>query len=447
MNEHGYLKRLRRDLPSWIENGWVTPAGGRAILDHVAAAGGPRFLAHALAVLGVLLLGSGVITFFAANWGVIPKAAKLAILFGAMWAAYAVSGHFLRRDAAALGQALLLLGVILFGANISLIAQIYHIDAHYPDGVFIWSAGALLAAGLVPSAPALVLCLVLAALWSGMETYAFDAGPHWPFFALWIPAVWLVHRDASRPARHAALVVLLLWFVNTFFAVAGFAVGWTRSDLVYLVQVYLLSFLSLYILGRAMAWYPRFAAHTATVSAYAAFAALSSFCLLTSPEFERAARAPVSGGWIGLTAAAVILVSGLIVWRYHDTRLAELPRYRRWGLVLLAIALAAFMANLFIPGAGVNAVTIAFNVMFLAGLVWLLNTGVDRGERTMVNLAFGFFALWLLMRYFDTFWSLLNRSFFFMTGGAILLAGGYYLERQRRRLVAAMPRSESRGAP
>jgi uncharacterized membrane protein len=56
----------------------------------------------------------------------------------------------------------------------------------------------------------------------------------------------------------------------------------------------------------------------------------------------------------------------------------------------------------------------------------------------MVNLSFAFFALTLLSRYFDTFWSLLNRSYFFMLGGLLLIGGGLFLERERRKLTRKM---------
>src|SRR5712691_6410609 len=89
MRTRRFLEQLRRELPVWIERGWVNPGADRAILDHVAAqAVGTRYLTYALSVLGVLLLGTGIITYFAANWGLIPKAVKLLILFGAMWLAY-----------------------------------------------------------------------------------------------------------------------------------------------------------------------------------------------------------------------------------------------------------------------------------------------------------------------------------------------------------------------
>src|SRR3989304_4314553 len=144
LRESAFLRRLRKELPVWLQQGWVTPGSVQKILDHVAAQRGTgvRYLPLAFSILGVLLLGAGVITFFAANWSIMPKVAKLPLLFGSMWLAYAGAGYALRyREAPQLGEALLLLGVILFGSNIMLIGQIYHIDAHYPNGVLLWALG------------------------------------------------------------------------------------------------------------------------------------------------------------------------------------------------------------------------------------------------------------------------------------------------------------------
>jgi uncharacterized membrane protein len=44
-----------------------------------------------------------------------------------------------------------LLGTMMFGAGIWLIAQIYHIDEHYPNALLIWSLGALGLAWALPS--------------------------------------------------------------------------------------------------------------------------------------------------------------------------------------------------------------------------------------------------------------------------------------------------------
>ena len=87
---------------------------------------------------------------------------------------------------------------------------------------------------------------------------------------------------------------------------------------------------------------------------------------------------------------------------------------------------------------------ILFNLLFFAALVWLVYAGIHLNDRYLVNLAFVFFALLVLARYFDTFWTLMNRSFFFMAGGLLLMIGGYALERGRRKLTREIP---SGGAP
>ena len=129
MRDARFIRRLEKALPEWAKSGFLSAEGAKDILafEKERAGGGIPYLTVALAILGVLLLGSGIISFFAANWQWLPKIAKLVVLFGGMWAAYAIAGYMLGRGARPLvGQAVLLLGVLLFGANIWLVAQIYH---------------------------------------------------------------------------------------------------------------------------------------------------------------------------------------------------------------------------------------------------------------------------------------------------------------------------------
>jgi hypothetical protein len=156
MRDASFIRRLETALPEWAKSGFLSAEAAKDILafEKERAGGGIPYLTVALSILGVLLLGSGIISFFAANWQWLPKIAKLAVLFGGMWAAYAIAGYMLGRGAHPLvGQAVLLLGVLLFGANIWLVAQIYHISSHYPNGVLIWAIGALFAGYLLRSHP------------------------------------------------------------------------------------------------------------------------------------------------------------------------------------------------------------------------------------------------------------------------------------------------------
>ncbi|MEE8445855.1 MAG: DUF2157 domain-containing protein, partial [Alphaproteobacteria bacterium] len=74
MWDKAFANRLRRELPGWAGRGWIAPGGEASILDEAEAraARGLNLIPIALAVIGVLTLGGGIILFFAANWDEMP---------------------------------------------------------------------------------------------------------------------------------------------------------------------------------------------------------------------------------------------------------------------------------------------------------------------------------------------------------------------------------------
>ncbi|MBN2428300.1 MAG: DUF2157 domain-containing protein [Deltaproteobacteria bacterium] len=436
MNKNRFLKQLKKELPGWMEQGWVRPGADQAILEQVGQrAESASFLSVAFAILGVLLLGSGVITFFAANWGVMPKIVKLGLLLGGLWLAFAVAGYLLRDDRAPhLGQAAVLLGVILFGANIMLIAQIYHIDSHYPNGVLLWSLGGLAVAWLLRSQPALIAAIALAVLWTGMESFGFQRQMHGWFLPLWLAFLPLIYRMRWKPALHVAMIGLLLW---SFFCFESL-----RSPL-FVVQVYFLAYLALFLLGLIMDSYERWSYFAVPVQRYSLVAALVSFYALTFPHLQFGylflhgtnIRPGVATAWLAATSILLVLVAVLVLWHRQRFRGQKNPLWLLWGQALVAAGIVLITVNLFIGVRYANLMAIGFNLLMFAGVVWLILAGSHLGDRFFVNTAFFFFALTVMSRYFDTFWSLMNRSFFFMAGGVLLIGGGIFLERKRRKLT------------
>ena len=438
MWDRAFLRRLHKELPSWVEHGWLAPQHQQAILDHIASqAGGVRRAPVALAVLGVLLFGTGVILFFAANWDGMAKLTKLVILFGGMWSAYAVAGVLLSRaddGMSRFAQVALLLGVILFGANIMLIAQIYHIDAHYPNGVLTWALGALALAYLVrPGQAVAVAGLALATLWSGMETIGFERF-HWPFLVVWALFLPVIYLRTWKFAAAAALLSLIVWGVLTYFR------GFGKGELLYLTQVFLLAGLGLFLLGAVMEKVKTLAPFSLTVERYAVVGALLSFFGLTPRGIYYVAlrRGDVASEvWTGATLLAIFVVVGLAVWHQRRIGTEQNLAVMRSGQALLFLITLLLLANLFVPlwPDAVTVVHISFNVLYFAGVVWVIYAGYRGGDPFRVNAGFVFFAVGVLTLYFDAFWTLMNRSFFFMGGGLLLLGGGYLIERQRRRLM------------
>ena len=441
MATNKFLKRLRKEMPVWVEQGWVNKGGDKAILEYVDQQQSSHILTFSLGILGVLLLGSGVISFFAANWDEMSKLSKLGVLLGSMWLSYAIASYLIvQSNMPRIGQAVLLLGVILFGANVMLIAQIYHIESHYPNGVLMWALGGVITAYLLQSQSAMVAALALASLWTGMESLEFGYNIHWWYLLFLGACLPLIYLQRWLFAAHIGMAGLLLW---TLFSYGPAEVLWPSMHVLYLTQFYFICYLALFLLGMLMATSGHFTAFAPIVQRYAAFAALCSFYVLTYPRVQSGlrwiggelTRKSADSGWLMATLLALVVVAALALWHRQRSLLAERPAYLLWGQGLVVAVIALIVANLFLRGTTGSMIAVVFNFLFFGGIVWLIYAGLHNHDRFLVNMAFVFFAVTLLTRYFDTFWTLLNRSFFFMAGGLLLIGGGYWLEKKRRSLT------------
>lgn len=455
MWDRAFVSRLRKELPDWIEKGWVTPSGEAAIIGaaEARAAQGTRVVPVALAVIGALTLGAGIILFFAANWDAIPKIVKLIVLFGAMWIAYAIAGRGLSGSAQSsrvIAQAMLLLGIILFGANIHLIAQIYHIDAHYPNGILMWALGALVLVWAVPSQPVAVAGIALATLWSGMEIFEFGRQLHWPFLGVWALFAAPALYRGWKWATCAALVALGIWCFMII-------VDWPYrkgGEEFWLLHIYVLMGAALYLAGTAMQDIPRLAGLATVVRRTSLIGALFAahffiyvgvhglpwygwnFDTFNADQWRRAGVA--SAGMMAFIAVFGLAALALAADRFR--RLAARHSKRDMaGIALTVLATAAILVNPFLPGRYGDAVFmyVAINGIVFGLLIWMVVEGYRSGERFQVYCAFAAYGAGMIAVYFMGFWTLMSRSLFVMGGGAVLIAGVYILERQRRRLGAA----------
>jgi uncharacterized membrane protein len=97
-----------------------------------------------IVTIGAILVGVGIFSFVAANWQEMTKVAKVLIIVISMIASY-TSGWFLREKwhYEKTGEALFLLGAIIYGAGIFLIAQMFHIRGDWPEGFILWMIGTI----------------------------------------------------------------------------------------------------------------------------------------------------------------------------------------------------------------------------------------------------------------------------------------------------------------
>lgn len=120
-------------------------------------------------ILGIFFIGLALITLIGANWDTISRGARLSGLLLLTAAAHGASIWYYLNGKERWAIGLFMMGNFLYGASIILIAQIYHLSEHMPDGVFWWALGSLPFGLLMRSNLLTTFSGILALLWFCLE--------------------------------------------------------------------------------------------------------------------------------------------------------------------------------------------------------------------------------------------------------------------------------------
>ncbi len=123
-----------------------------------------------LTILGFLFIGLAIITIVGANWESIPRGVRMLSLILLTLLVNIVGIYKTAKGETSLAIGCFFFGGLLYGASIMLIAQIYHLGEHYPDGIFWWAIGVLPLGLLLESSLLLFLSTVLGCIWFFVES-------------------------------------------------------------------------------------------------------------------------------------------------------------------------------------------------------------------------------------------------------------------------------------
>lgn len=421
----GALPWLRAEAARWQADGLLSPEQARAILARYPEEAPARGRsAAAFTILGAILVGLGAILFVAANWQRMAVPVRLALIFGTMLTSHGLGWWlWLRRPIwPRTGQALVLLGTLLYGAGIWLVAQIFHLNAHWPTGLLLWAVGALAVAGAGGARPNLALAALLLGIWTLAEQAGF--GRLNPLFLpMAVAAGALAYRLQATESLLLSLAGLAAWQSG---ALVRWMAEWPGGLGAIPVGAALALLGLLYF--AAAPWHEASPALRPLAWPYhlaGAVAGLAGLFLLT---FRWEAPAP----WPAATWLWVGLLAGLDL-------AAAATALRRGGRPAWPVALAVALGGATIPltMAGAAATTLRLllaNALLLAAVAALVAQGFRQRNELLVNVALAAFLALVIRWYFDWFYTLMNRSLFFIGAGLLLLVGGLLLERTRRRL-------------
>ena len=210
------IQWMEKELPILETDGVISSETMGRIKTYYAenTASGMHWAIVAFAVLGSLLIGSGIILLFAHNWENLSRPARAVLSFcpliiGSLLSVMALvkNGGVALRESAGIFHSLAV------GSSIALIGQTYHLPSNVPAFMLTWAVLILPLQFLLRSTTAYLIYLTLVCGWSGVaqETYGHAAG----FWLLILPAIGrLAHL--VRNQRHDPST--LLCFFGMLFA-------------------------------------------------------------------------------------------------------------------------------------------------------------------------------------------------------------------------------------
>ncbi len=459
---------LLDQMALWRRENLVTEEQKHAILDlyqtqQQSAARQQSIAIFVLLGVAAFLVGLAVLLLIGYNWDDLPAPIKLILVVGAVLGTYAVAWHLrYRRDARTASELVFFLGAILYGAAIWLIAQIFHLNAHYPDGYWWWAVGIFPIALCLDTVLLHLLVTAILAAWAGTEILAFPGMGLWffgrlemlpngcytlPLFAF-LGLIWAYHKNSR--ATVGLYVPLIVWWV----VLQPFSWHFRENPVFFIggIGAILLILAETHEEGSPLAIPYRF---------YGALVCMGVLAALSFYQFQQNAMRLESPARFFLPTLLVTLCAGAAAVaavitqarrNAHEdyTRPVYAFAVRQWlPLMMVALMFALPVWHLIAHSANGNASpgtallpTILANLAMLALAFWLLQVGLREERGFPFAAAVLYFLLWAVMRYIDLFseaGGMLGASCMFFVAGAFIFGGAMFWQRQRKQHEGSQP--------
>lgn len=378
------------DIQKLQEAGLITGEQRDKIIAHFnVKEDSNRFLAI-ISFVGAVLVAAGIVLLIAANWDAIPRGVKLATSLVLMLAAHA-GGWWLREvkpDYRKTGEALHLIGSLLFLGNIALVGQIYHLVSRPPNAFLLWWAGIVALPWLLRSKAHHLLALLAFGIWFGFEIN--QAGS-------------LVRlNDECQVLAYALLGLVYVGFgyVLRRSAFASFAKVTERLGLV--------AFL---IFAYPLTWQGFLGDYNQAVTG--SYWILPVLAVLAATLVALGAKTlELDWQWRWTWGLTLAIAAGLLVAAFYA------PHERIWGWHQGFTPVNAFAAL----------------ALFVFCLLQI-QVGLQERSAFLVNLGVVFIALDIIAAYIGLFGTMARTGLMFVVSGVFLMVFGVYLEKKRRALM------------
>lgn len=408
--------RLKREILSWVEENLITEAQAEKLYQKYELQGeAPWYLRSGFILKGLALLltGMGILLIISENWQRFNVPTRMSFGLVPLFVAYGLGFKFLyakKKDAAELA---FFFAGIMFGVNIFLQAQIFHISAYYPNGLLWWIIGTLPVALYFRSSLHHLLVQSLYFIWMTRQLEYSQFSPWAPL--LFAGMLYLLYLKPNKLILLATILnsYLLIYNLNSFLAHDALNAFW-----LIFVAATLLILLLLQLLKSAYE-----EKYLERIYYAGSLAILFIFYLHT---FEEVARA-YAGNHVSIVGFGLLALLA-IFW----IKLEKSPEFM--GLLLVVeILLVLHLTGIFYSGekGSFGATVIIFtNLLFFGYAVWYIGYGIHRQVKHLFMTGVLMVVVLAISRYLDLFDNYILTAVIFILSGLFVYFINQYWDRR-----------------
>ncbi|MBM7659809.1 putative membrane protein [Bacillus mesophilus] len=361
-----------------------------------------------LPVFASILIGLGILSFIASNWDGIHDLVRVFIIIIVMSGFYLAGERAHRNGNERIGNSLLGIGIISFGAGIFLLGQMYHFQSYDARAFIIWALAGLLVVQLWKSKFLLIVTMAIITVGQLYTMFQFSAFSYILALLLFFGVGHFVYH---RPHTIISVLFSFSYSLTALFLVIS--EEWNY-------HVLFIFFLALYVMSE---WLKKDQIKR-PIQLFMQISAIlvSIFTIFTFDSFLQYEGINTNG----LTVYPFILVIlfGLFYWL----------KKKSLDVTDLLLYLPVFYV-------GVMVDVLYMLLLFIYSISLLV---IGYREELTEKATFGtmLFLLSAFIGYIQLAWDFMPKSIFFLLGGIILFILSWLLEKRRRQLVKGVKRHD-----
>jgi uncharacterized membrane protein len=386
-----------REGKSWVKEGIISEEQFDKIINRYQ----PDKRSNLLPILASILIGLGILTFVASNWNGIPHLARVLLILVVMIGFYVAGEKAQMRGKQQLGNGLIGIGVIAFGAGIILLGQMFHFQSYDAKPFVIWGIASLLVVQLWRSKFLLLLSILIITVG---QAYSFMTFSSFSFILALLLLFGVGHFIFHRPDEATSVFFSISYLMNALFFIIDL-------DLNY--QFLFVFYLALYLLSDLIK--KEGIRHSIQLTMLIGAVVVTIFNVFWIDSFIYEDSSFTNGLIVNGVLITILLV--LFVFRKRRT-----PDFVD-GLLFLPVFYVGEMG------------AVLYLFLLFAYSIFLLIVGYQKHLPDKATLGTVLFLISAFVGYVQLAWDFMPKSLFFLIGGIILFMLSWFLEKNRRKLV------------